>query len=450
MVHATVLGSALTFGIIALFGPSHEAEANRATEVDLPATEVAALDRGASQAITEALAIPPIADESPALQPTPAAAQTSPGPWKSVTVRSGDTLSSIFSKLGLPTKAWYGAVKAGGPAKRLQNLRPGQELRLWVEGKDGERTLSALHYIIDHTKRLEIAREGDGFAAKLVESTVESRSTYAHAVIENSLYEAGQKAGLSDNLIMQLVNIFGWDIDFALDIRSGDSLTVLYEEAFLAGEKLRDGNILAAEFINNGRTYRAVRYTDPKGHTDYYSQDGHSMRKAFIRSPVDFRRISSRFQRERWHPVLGKKRPHRGVDYAAAVGTPIKAAGDGKIMHRGWKGGYGRTIIIQHGGKYSTLYAHMSSYRRGLRAGSRVKQGQVIGYVGNSGLATGPHLHYEFRVNGAHRNPLTVKLPKAEPIRKAYREDFQQKSSKMLAQLDVLRKTIVTLNDTPL
>lgn len=234
---------------------------------------------------------------------------------------------------------------------------------------------------------------------------------------------------------MQLASIFGWDIDFALDIRKGDHFSLLYEQQYLDGEKLRDGRILAAEFTNQDRTYQAVLFTDPKGRGLYYAPDGSSMRKAFLRSPVDFRRISSKFQRERYHPVLGKKRPHRGVDYAAKIGTPIKAAGDGKVIFRGTKGGYGRTVIVQHGGNITTLYAHMSGYRRGVTTGTRVQQGQIIGYVGKSGLATGPHLHYEFRLNGAHRNPLTVKLPDAKPIAAEYRELFQIQSKQLLAQL---------------
>ncbi|MET0094196.1 MAG: peptidoglycan DD-metalloendopeptidase family protein, partial [Sedimenticola sp.] len=259
----------------------------------------------------------------------------------------------------------------------------------------------------------------------------------------DSLYQSAQRAGLDDSLIMELANIFGWDIDFALEIRSGDTFSLIYEEKYLDGDKYRNGAILAAEFINQGRVVRAVRYEDEHGDGSYFSPDGKSMRKAFLRAPVDFRRISSRFTRERYHPVLGKKRPHRGVDYAASTGTPIKAAGDGKVIYRGRKGGYGRTIIIQHGQKYTTLYAHMSKYRGKVKNGSRVRQGQVIGYVGKSGLATGPHLHYEFRVNGVHRNPLTVKLPAAEPIAKKYRADFKQKSAPLLTRLDLVSQTML-------
>jgi murein DD-endopeptidase MepM/ murein hydrolase activator NlpD len=209
---------------------------------------------------------------------------------------------------------------------------------------------------------------------------------------------------------------------------------------------LSDGRILAAEFTNRGENYRAVLFTDPDGQSQYYSPDGASMRKAFLRSPVDFRRISSTFQRERFHPVLGKKRPHKGVDYAAATGTPIKAAGDGKVIFRGQKGGYGNVVILQHGGKYSTLYGHMSKFKQGVSNGSRVKQGQIIGYVGQSGMATGPHLHYEFRVDGVHRNPLTVKFPDAAPIPKEYKTAFQQQSQQLFAQLDLFRRVQVAAN----
>jgi murein DD-endopeptidase MepM/ murein hydrolase activator NlpD len=220
----------------------------------------------------------------------------------------------------------------------------------------------------------------------------------------------------------------------------------MFEQHYLDGERLRDGKILAAEFTNQENTYRAVLFTDQEGSSQYYSEDGRSMRKAFLRSPVDFRRISSTFQRERYHPVLGKKRPHRGVDYAAATGTPVKAAGDGKVIFRGSKSGYGNTVELQHGGSIVTLYAHLSRFQKGVINGSRVRQGQIIGYVGQTGLATGPHLHYEFRINGTHRNPLTVKLPDAAPIQAEYKAEFMQQSQQLLAQLDLFKRTQVASN----
>jgi murein DD-endopeptidase MepM/ murein hydrolase activator NlpD len=291
-----------------------------------------------------------------------------------------------------------------------------------------------------------VSRNDDGFTTRINEQHIDKRMAYATATIDDSLFLAGRKAGLSDALIMELAGIFGWDIDFALDIRNGDSFIVVYEENYLNGEKISDGKILAAEFINQNTPHRALRYTDASGNTEYYSEDGKNMRKAFLRTPVDFRRISSRFNLRRKHPILNRIRAHKGVDYSAGRGTPVRATGNGKIIHRGRKGGYGKTIVIRHGSKYSTLYAHLNGYKRGLRNGSKVKQGQIIGYVGSTGLATGPHLHYEFRVNGVHRNPLTVKLPSAKNLAKKFRPDFTQQTSQYVAQLDSLKRTLLALN----
>ncbi len=356
------------------------------------------------------------------------------------TIKSGESLSSIFKKHGLSANLLHRIVHSSDTAKQLTDIRPGETLLLELDADDNLHRLQLVHNKI-HS--LEITAEGDSFYALELNREVEPRTAFTSGTIESSLYEAAKQAGLSENLIMELANIFGWDIDFALEIRAGDRFTVIYQEDYLDGEKLRDGPILAAEFVNRGHSYRALRYEDETGRADYFTPEGRSMRKAFLRAPVDFRRISSRFTQERWHPVLGKKRPHMGVDYAAKIGTPVKAAGDGKIIHHGTKGGYGRTVIIQHGQSYTTLYAHLSRYAKNAKSGSRVKQGQVIGYVGKSGLATGPHLHYEFRLNGVHRNPLTVKLPAAEPIAKRYLEDFKLKTQPLLARLETISQTMV-------
>ncbi len=368
------------------------------------------------------------------------------GKWKNVTVKNGDSLSLIFSRQGLSPQQLHQVLSLGKEAKVLTRLFPGDKLKLNITD---DKQLKALSYDIDQTKTLHITQRSDnigGYTATTEALQIETRTTNSSGVIDSSLFLGAQKAGLSDNLTMELAGIFGWDIDFALDIRKGDSFTVVYEEHYLDGKKLRNGKILAAEFNNRGKAYRAVRYTDSKGDSDYYSPDGKSMRKAFLRTPVEFSRISSRFNLKRKHPVLNKIRAHKGVDYAAPRGTPIRATGEGKVVHRGNKGGYGRTIIIQHGSRYSSLYAHMKNYARGMKNGKRVKQGQIIGYVGSSGLATGPHLHYEFRLNGAVRNPLTVKLPDAAPLAKKYRADFNTKSRPYLAQLDVLKRSTLALN----
>jgi len=389
----------------------------------------------------------PLSLASPAagIAATEAVATTDDGSddWREVTVKPGDSLAAIFSRLDIPAGELHALLSAGGATHNLKKIFPGQTLR--VVTRDDKR-LERLSYKIDELSTLDIRRVDDQFEISTTHRTPEYRIKNASGSIDNSLFLSAQAAGMSDSLTMELAGIFGWDIDFALDIRKGDQFTVLYEELYLDGEHIGNGDILAAEFVNQGKHYQAVRYTDAGGKTDYYSLDGKSMRKSFLRTPVEFSRISSGFSLGRKHPILNKIRAHKGVDYAASTGTPVKATGNGKIILRGTKGGYGNTIIIQHGSKYSTLYAHLSKFRGGLKTGSRVQQGQVIGYVGSSGLATGPHLHYEFRVDGVHRNPLTVKFPGSEPLDQKYLADFSRKAESLLAQLDLMRNVQVAAN----
>lgn len=363
--------------------------------------------------------------------------------WQQAIVKKGDSLARIFARLDIKPTQLHNIMKSGKSARKLKRIKPGQEINIRANRK-GE--VLELLQIISPTRSFSVKRENNTFKTQLVERDPEIRIRHAHGSIDSSLYLAAQKAGIEDALIMDLVSIFGWDIDFALDIRQKDNFTVLYEDIFIEGEKVRTGNIIAAEFSNQGKKYRAVRYTDAKGHTDYYDENGRSMRKAFLRTPVAYSRISSRFGKRR-HPVLNRLKLHKGVDYAASRGTPVKATGSGKIIYRGRKGGYGKTIVIRHAGKYSTLYAHMSGYKRGLRNGTRVKQGQTIGFVGSTGLATGPHLHYEFRINGAHRNPLRVRLPHANPIHRKYKQDFIEKSNGFFAQLNAISNSMIALNN---
>jgi len=374
----------------------------------------------------------------PETVPAVAQPQRESNQWMEVKVRRGDSLAAIFKRHDLDAAELHGIMQLGEETKQLRYLMPGQTFRIQV---DGDNSVQALQYHINQLETLDIQRDGDDFVANYHHKNVEKRVNHASAVIRSSLFEAGQDAGLSSQLIMELARVFGWDIDFALDIRSGDSFSVIYEEDFLNGSKLNDGPILAAEFVNHGRIYKAIRYTDPNGRSDYYNPNGKSMRKAFLRTPVDFRRISSRFGM-RFHPILNRMRMHTGVDYAAPTGTPIKSTGDGKIIFIGRKGGYGKAIIIKHAGIYSTLYGHMSRFHRGMRVGKHVNQGQVIGYVGSTGRATGPHLHYEFRINGVFRNPLTVKLPDAKPINSAYVQDFETHAQALLDQLTVYNSTL--------
>ncbi len=292
-----------------------------------------------------------------------------------------------------------------------------------------------MYSALNLTSALQVDLEEEGFKAAIVDRPIEIRKRMAHGVIETSLYESAGEAGLSDRTIMNMAGIFAWDVDFVLDIRSGDNYYVQWEEIWQDGEFITDGEIIAAEFNNDGRQHQAIRFVDATGRTDYFTPDGNSVRKAFLRAPVDFR-VSSSFNPNRLHPVLKTRRPHRGVDYAAPSGTPIKAAGDGKVIFRGVKSGYGNVVILQHGGNITTLYAHMSRFASSVRAGTRVRQGQTIGYVGATGLVTGAHLHYEYRLNGVHRNPRTVKLPQADPIAAEYREQFMAEAKPILEELN--------------
>jgi murein DD-endopeptidase MepM/ murein hydrolase activator NlpD len=371
--------------------------------------------------------------EAPIRVEAPPAAQAPPEPeWTSVQIGRGENLSLIFERLGLQAATLDQVMSSGEDASRLQRVYPGQNLLFHIV--DGR--LEAIRFEPTLTELLEIVRAGDAYTSSFSRLELESRTRRAEARITTSLFVAGQEAGLSDNLIMQLAAIFGWDIDFALDIRDGDGFRVLYEEQFKDGAKVDEGPILAAEFSNQGRTLRAVRYAAPDGTLGYYSDDGTAMRKAFLRTPLKFTRISSNFNLRRRHPVLNRIRAHRGVDYAAPTGTPVKATGSGVVTFVGTKGGYGKTIMLRHGGVYGTLYAHLSKYAAGLKRGDRVGQGTTIGYVGTTGLATGPHLHYEFQVNGIHRNPLTVPLPRADGIPREQLYRFQAEAAPLFAELD--------------
>ena len=353
--------------------------------------------------------------------------------WRHVTIKSGDNLSELFQNQGFNASHVHRIASSGPHGKGLSWIKPGQQLSF---GTDNKGQLAELKHVRNKLETAHFTYKNGKFHARMLTRSPEIVTLGAAGKIIDALYIAGQKAGLPDRITMRLADIFAWDIDFALDIREGDSFRVLYEEHRLDGKRIGYGDILIAEFTNQGDRYRAVRYTNSKGKTAYYSTDGKSLRKAFLRTPVEFARISSHFNLKRRHPVLNKIRAHKGVDYAAPHGTSIKTVGDGKIIFAGKKGGYGNVVIIQHGQRYQTLYAHMRGFARGIRQGKEVLQGQVIGYVGMTGLATGPHLHYEFRVNGNHVNPVTVKFPNASPIASAEMSRFKKHSGQLLANLD--------------
>jgi murein DD-endopeptidase MepM/ murein hydrolase activator NlpD len=349
-------------------------------------------------------------------------------------VRRNDTLDQIFRQLKLSLTDLANIRGLPGVRESLDRLRPGDKITLIHD----EGLLQTLTRRISDTEVLSVTRGDEGFAAEVLATPLEIRTAHAHGRIESSLFVAARAAGVSPEIILALANdIFGWDIDFALDIRTGDQFSLVYEQKFRDGEYVGDGRVLAANFTNNGTIHRATFFSSEDGQvSDYFAPDGRSMRRQFLRAPLDFTRISSNFNPRRRHPILNTIRAHRGVDYAAATGTVIKAAGDGRVDFVGTKGGYGKVVILEHGGGISTLYGHMSRFGSGLRRGQRVKQGATIGYVGSTGAATGPHLHYEYRVHGVHKNPRTVPLPEAAPISQAYRAEFDAHAGELLAQLD--------------
>ncbi|MDK9558920.1 peptidoglycan DD-metalloendopeptidase family protein [Marinobacter sp. M216] len=356
--------------------------------------------------------------------------------WDTFEIKSGDTLSSLFKKAGFNDGIMLSVIHGEGDAEQLQRLYAGETIR-FAKGEEGD--LAAIELQRSLLESLKIEKTENGFTGQKVIREPEARPAFASGTIDGSLYLAAREAGLNDRLTMELAGIFGWEIDFVYDVRKGDHFEVVYEELYLDGEKFDTGRILSARFINRGEDNTALLYTDSNGESDYYSPNGKSMRKAFLRTPINAR-VSSPFNLQRRHPVLDVVRPHEGTDYGAPTGTPIKAAGSGRVHFAGWKGGYGRTVILQHGDNISTLYAHMSRLGRGIKKGTRVKQGETIGYVGSSGMVTGPHLHYEFRLNGSPRNSRTVKLPDAKPVPSSEIARFKRYTEQRLAQFDVFRE----------
>ena len=383
------------------------------------------------------LALPEPPPSTAAVQPESAAgvSATKDAATLGLFVERGDTLEVLFRRNGLSLADLAAMAGLADAGEHLRRLRPGDEIR--VTHADGR--ILSLRRELNETDILAIDRDDAGFTAVTEKRSIDVHIVGTSGVIRTSLFEAGVAAGMSDAVTMNMAHMFQWDIDFIQDVRVGDSFTVVYEELWREGVKLRNGEIVAAEFVNQGRQYRAAQYALPEGGTDYFTPEGRSVRKAFIRAPVEFTRISSNFNPNRRHPVLNSIRAHRGVDYAAPTGTPVIAAGDGKVTFRGVNGGYGNAVILEHGGNITTVYGHLSRFGR-QRIGNRVKQGDVIGYVGKSGLATGPHLHYEYRVGGVHKNPRTVSLPAASPVPAEHRDGFLASKAPLWRQLDLYQR----------
>jgi murein DD-endopeptidase MepM/ murein hydrolase activator NlpD len=357
--------------------------------------------------------------------------------WKDITVKDGDNLSAVFKRAGLNDASMYQVINHNNEAKKLTNLFPGEKLGFDIVDNE----LIALRHIKDLLDTVIFKKTEAGFETRHIIREPESRIDYRYTSLKDNLFLDGSKAGLSQNVIMDMANIFGGVIDFVYDPRKGDTFEVLYEQLYLDGEYYKDGNILAASYTNKGTQHTAYRYTDSNGKTGYFSEEGVSMRKAFLRAPVDFTRISSRFNPKRLHPIFKTSRPHRGIDYAARTGTPVFATGDGRVITASYNSASGNYVVLQHGQASTTKYLHLSKTH--VKKGQRVTQGQIIGKVGSTGYATGPHLHYEFLVSGVHRNPSTIlnKLPKAKSIEASELNRFAQMVNPVKTQLAAYNAT---------
>lgn len=387
--------------------------------------------------ISQDTVLPPVASETFAapVQPTvanselPAKAETDP--WLHLKVDEGDTLSSLLQdEAGLSVNDIHAIANSGKEAKELTQLSIDDKIDVLV--KDG--ALQELRLQRSKLEAVTVTRKDNSYQVQHLSKSPEVRTGFAAGTISSSLFLSAQKAGLNDRMTLKLADIFAYDIDFAQDIQPGDSFAVLYEDLYVDGESVGQGRILAAEFTNQNKTYRSVLYTTPDGNARYYTPDGEAMRKQFLRMPLDFAQITSYFSLNRMHPILHTIRAHKGIDYSAPRGTPIKAAGDGTVTFAGVRNGFGNVVMIQHGGAYTTVYGHMDKI--GVRNGAHVSQGQVIGQVGMTGLATAPHLHYEFHVNGVAVNPLANKnMAMAEPLSKTEKARFSANTAPLFAQL---------------
>jgi murein DD-endopeptidase MepM/ murein hydrolase activator NlpD len=377
------------------------------------------------------------ASSAPGQTPSGNAAETGDdsGHWQDLTVRRGDSFQTLMRRHRLDHDHRLASLLEHPLAQPLYQLKPGQIIRARLD--ETGRPLE-LAYRMDLQEEIRLTRTADGFDIRRVTRHFETRVAYVTGAIESSLFEDGQDAGLADALILKLVEIFGWDIDFALDLRKGDRFSVIHEEKYWRGQKVGDGVILAAEFVNQGRVYRAVAHRNERGITEYYTPEGRNVKREYLRTPVEFSRISSGYTLNRFHPILKRWGSHRGVDYAAPTGTPVRATANGRVLAIGVDGGYGNRVILKHPGAHTTLYAHLSRYAGKLRVGSYVEQGQILGYVGSTGLSTGPHLHYEFRIDGQHVNPLKHRPPPSPLIAAAERDAFRQQAAAMAGQLDAI------------
>jgi murein DD-endopeptidase MepM/ murein hydrolase activator NlpD len=408
------LSSIPLFGVITAFGIAPQT----ATQ-DIPVQEV-----------IEQLALPASPD-------TEEIAQDDAPLWQADEVRKDDTLGSLLERLNIRNADAIDFLRQAPEARALASkLRPGRAI-LAQTTPDGK--LLGLDYQFDWNAALQVRLEQDHYTAHEVQLAQELRTELKSAQIRSSLFAATDEAGIPDAVAMQMVQIFSSDIDFHQDLRQGDRFSIIYEAGYTNGDMTSPGQIVAVEFVNNGKTYSAMRYKDAQGRAEYFTPEGEPLHKAFLRSPLEFSRITSGFTLARFHPVLKQWRAHKGVDYAAPIGTRIKATADGSVAFVGQQNGYGNVIMLQHAAGVTTVYGHLSRFQAGLRKGQHISQGDVIGYVGMSGMATGPHLHYEFRVHGQHQDPLKVALPNTAAFTNINVAAFKKQTAPLSAQLALLR-----------
>lgn len=379
--------------------------------------------------------------ELPDIQPSHDADMTF---WRQERIQSGDTIATLLSRLEVNNQEAMNFLRDARDMKAIHQLVAGKTIHVQTTAA-GE--LLLLRYFPGGSEQLVMEKSGDVFKPSTQPAKLETHIQMKSGVINSSLFAAVDGAGVPDSVATQIVDILASEIDFHRDLRKGDRFTVVYDSLYGNGEPARAGRVLAVEFVNQGTPYRALYFQVENGESGYYTPDGKSLKKAFLRSPLEFSRISSGFSTGRFHPVLKTWRAHKGIDYAAPTGTGVKAAADGTVAFAGWQGGYGNVIFLQHRGSYSTVYGHLSAFAKGLRKGQHVRQGDIIGRVGATGMATGPHLHYEFRYNDVQRDPLKVAMPPAQPVPPKHMAAFYEHTKSSMARLDMLRGTNLAFLD---
>ena len=421
---ALLHGSALRRGLLALL---------------LPFVGIMAAFGIAPDTITDTIERTSVVEQI-ALPALPSAGDATESYWREVRIERGDTIASILQRLQIDDASAGQVLQRTSEARLLYRLIPGRTIRAHTTAAG---QLRALRYLTG-TQLLKIDREGDALVVSEGAAEVETRLHMRSGEIRSSLFAATDAAGMSDAVAVQIAEVFSTDIDFHRDLRKGDRFAAVYEVQYHQGELVKTGRLLSAEFVNNGKTFQAVWFQNPDGEGGYYTPDGKNIRKAFLRSPLEFSRISSGFTISRFHPVLQTWRAHKGVDYAAPTGTRVRATGDGIIEFVGRQGGYGNLVVLRHQSKYTTWYGHLSGFAPGMQKGKRIVQGDVIGFVGSTGIATGPHLHYEFRTNDVHQDPLRVAMPPAPPLAPQHRAAFDENARPLAERLALVRQVRTT------